>query len=242
MKLRWNGRTISYRAGTDDVVNIEKILLRRRSRREYWIPESVGPATVLDCGANIGLATLHFQQVWPGATIFALEPFEENYELLVENTRGLRNVIPIKAAAGDRNGPATLWGASKSRTGGMTLHREYAGKDAGALSQVNMIRLDSLLAERKLNHFDVIKLDTEGSEAEILESLPADSLARSKWVVGELHGRRDWEVTSQLTKAGFAIDVKKNLAHTHFKFSACNRSIFGEIVGEYRGELKYLQA
>ena len=59
---------------------------------------------VLDAGANIGASAIYFARRYPNARIFALEPEQENYDLLLRNTHRYHNIIPIKAA---------LWGQGK---------------------------------------------------------------------------------------------------------------------------------
>jgi FkbM family methyltransferase len=54
--------------------------------------------TVIDCGANIGIASIFFAQRFPNAKIVALEPNEGNFDLLLRNTQLYPNIIPLKAA------------------------------------------------------------------------------------------------------------------------------------------------
>lgn len=42
---------------------------------------------IIDCGANIGLATVWYANKYPQATIYAIEPDRRNYQILLENTK-----------------------------------------------------------------------------------------------------------------------------------------------------------
>lgn len=54
---------------------------------------------IIDCGANIGLATLWYANEFPKAVIVAIEPDEENFSLLKRNVRHLENrVVSLQGA------------------------------------------------------------------------------------------------------------------------------------------------
>ena len=56
------------------------------------------PGTIIDGGANVGYASVFFAITYPQARIFAVEPEESNFEMLLKNVRYYRNIIPIHAA------------------------------------------------------------------------------------------------------------------------------------------------
>jgi hypothetical protein len=73
----------------------------------YALPQNVKPdgGTILDIGANIGLASLYLHATFPDALIYAFEPFEENYQLLEKNVLFDNSKIkPVKMALSDHTG------------------------------------------------------------------------------------------------------------------------------------------
>ncbi|MBK8563725.1 MAG: hypothetical protein IPN76_10385 [Saprospiraceae bacterium] len=48
------------------------------------------PETVVDLGSNIGLSAVYFATRYPTAKIICVEPEQDNYDLLVKNTKHLQ--------------------------------------------------------------------------------------------------------------------------------------------------------
>ena len=65
--------------------------------REYDYATSP-PRTIVDVGANCGITSVFYANLYPEATIVALEPEASNFAALVRNTSAYRNVIPVQAA------------------------------------------------------------------------------------------------------------------------------------------------
>src|SRR5262245_62031962 len=59
--------------------------------RDLDVPLDTPPRVIVDCGAHIGCTTVYFANRFPGATIYALEPEESNFELLKRNVAPYRN-------------------------------------------------------------------------------------------------------------------------------------------------------
>ena len=111
---------------------------------------------IVDCGANIGVATLYWKSPYPGARILAFEPDP----LIASDLRG--NV----AAAGASNVAivaAAVW------TENTTLPFCQPGAGVGRLGSgplcVRTVRLRDVLAGR---HRDLLKSDIEGAEVDVL--------------------------------------------------------------------------
>jgi len=83
--------------------------------------------------------------------------------------------------------------------------------------------IDDVVRELNLARVDVIKIDTEGSEYDILTSLGHDFLGKVKWIYGELHGNRDFELLAFLSEQ-FDIGVKKTMDKRLFMFQARNKT------------------
>jgi FkbM family methyltransferase len=150
--------------------------------RSYAV--SLPPApTIVDCGANIGVATAFFVTEHPGARVLAIEPDPSAFELLRRNIGRNRwqNVTAHNVAAGKENGTTTFFRdpAQPASIVGSTKRR-ILGDEA----TVETRRLSELLPEA----VDLLKLDVEGAEAEIVDELiAAGALDLIRAIVVEFH-------------------------------------------------------
>src|SRR3954454_9642525 len=81
----WKGRRLNYRPGASDQSLIYDILLKSGRQAEYWLPEDINAKTILDIGANIGIASNYLSTLFPLAGIFAFEPVPGNCSLPSKN-------------------------------------------------------------------------------------------------------------------------------------------------------------
>ena len=77
-------------------------------RNEYYFKTSKARPVILDCGANIGLATLFFKWLYPQAVIYAFEPDIDTFALLKRNVEAnsLTAVHLYNVALSDKAGTA----------------------------------------------------------------------------------------------------------------------------------------
>lgn len=127
--------------------------------------------TILDVGAHIGYYTLSFaKRAGVTGRVFAFEPSTPTYERLLENIslNDLPNIFPVKAAASDRAGNATINLAAGGNTGSTSLHF-----DSGAVGseRVETIAIDDFLTRHAIDEVNLIKIDVEGHELQVLKGL-----------------------------------------------------------------------
>lgn len=224
----WNGQPIWYRPGSSDTELIYKILLKRGSKGEYAIDPAIrariGPVrTVLDIGANIGISALYLASIFRQAQVFAFEPVPGNFALLERNTRHLGRVRAFPVALGEQDGIIDmLHSDAGTNFGGFS--RFEAGSDAGRKVAVPLRDARRQFSELGVTGADVLKIDVEGSEWEVINSLGPEFMASTKFVMGELHGRRDFELLGILSEH-FHISVRKNMGDRCFMFQALSRSL-----------------
>jgi FkbM family methyltransferase len=207
---------------------IYKILLKRGRKAEYAIdPTALGilgdVSTVLDIGANIGISTLYFADLFPHARVFAFEPIPENFSLLERNTKHLQRVRAVPVALGELDGTIEmLHSDAPDNFGGYS--RTPTGSNTARTLRVPMRAARRQCEDLGVTAADVLKIDVEGSEWEVLTDLGSEFLRRSKFIMGELHGRRDFELLGLLSEH-FHISVRKNLGDRCFMFQALNRNL-----------------
>jgi FkbM family methyltransferase len=124
-------------------------------------------AIFYDIGANIGwYSVLASLCVGESGKVFSFEPDPENYRLLCINIKNnnLENVTTTRAAISDKSGAGTLY-RSIENAGDHRLDSETP--DRSVQDQVRVLSLHDVI-EQGARIPDIIKLDTQGSEAKIL--------------------------------------------------------------------------
>lgn len=125
--------------------------------------------TIIDGGANVGYTSIFYKDKYPNARIIAIEPFDENFQLLNENIKinNLNNIHTEKKA---------LWFKDT------TLFIDFNFRDSREHSirtcekqqrigvKVDAISLVALIEKYKIETIEILKLDIEGSEKDIFEN------------------------------------------------------------------------
>lgn len=226
-RYEWRGVPIHYRPGTSDPALIYSVLLKQGRKSEYWVPQSLDPAVILDIGANIGISSIYFSDRFPRAQIYAFEPVPQNVALLSRNLANHPRARVSPVALGSKNGTVEMLSSdSPHNFGGFSFYDR--GSDPSRKIAVEMRDVNAALRELGIDRVDLIKIDTEGAEYDILTALDENLLRSVKWIMGELHGERDFELLAFLSR-WFDIDTKKSLKNRLFMFRACNKALTSEI-------------
>jgi FkbM family methyltransferase len=132
---------------------------------EDLIKKNLRPGmNVVDIGANIGYHTFRMASlVQPGGVVYAIEPTSTAYTKLLRNA-SLNPHIP--------NIEFIKIGLSKDDVGEQEIAFQSSyrlnGQNEVKNEQVKLMKLDSLVKERKIVHLDFIKLDVDGYEGKVL--------------------------------------------------------------------------
>ena len=222
----WDGVPVTYRSGTSDAGLIYNILLKRGRKSEYSLPPEakIRPEdvrVVLDIGANIGIAALYFSSLFPNATIHSFEPDPGNCAVLKANADASGRIRVHGFALGAEDGELTLYDSDDpANLGGFSSHG--LGVDPARSKKVPVRHAGRALAELGITRADVVKIDTEGAECEIVTAMDRALLGSVRVMMGELHGRRDFELLDYLQPM-FHIGAKKQIKTRLFNFYAVNR-------------------
>jgi len=141
---------------------------------------------ILDCGANLGMATLYFKRRFPSARIVAFEPNPDVFALLQENIsmNSLTDVSAEEVAVAAQDGEATFVRRTITDPGSFVT---LSGVPDGVGSvTVPTVRLSTTV--NRLGCVDLLKLDIEGSEYGVLGELEQTrALDKVKACVIEYH-------------------------------------------------------
>ena len=138
--------------------------------------------TVIDIGAHIGLFSLLVSQLCKTGKILSFEPVRENFDLLVSNLKlnHVENVLPFNIAVSKNSGSLDLF-----LNNDQSAHSIFS-KSSESIS-VESTSLQKIFEENKIYSCKLLKLDCEGAEYEIIDSLPSEYLDKIQNMVIEYH-------------------------------------------------------
>lgn len=125
--------------------------------------------TIFDIGANVGfLSVLTARLVGELGRVISFEPVPSNAALIGENAEAnsFTNVQVMQLAVGSTDARADFVPSEKPCQG--KLHSDAISAAGANLISVEMRRLDSLVLGGELPAPDVVKIDTEGNEADVI--------------------------------------------------------------------------
>ncbi len=175
-----NGRTYQFvllKIGSDLQV-YKQLILNEEYAPAIEIIKQYGivPSTMLDAGANIGLATIYFKAFFPELQILAVEPSFYIYQRLRNHIglNQLNDISTVNAAVWLFN---TKLRIDKSFRDGLDWATRTVVSNGGD-EQVDALDIPSLLVQRNFQTLDILKMDIEGAESEIFR----DSESVESWL------------------------------------------------------------
>lgn len=157
--------------------------------------------TIVDLGANIGMTALFFTHKSPGATVYAVEPDPDNFELLTANLSyeiSDSRLIPVQAAITAINGPVYLHKKQKA-------YNSSVSDTEQADISVRGMNMSTFFREMYINEIDLLKIDIEGKEAELFSG-ETDWLQKVSNIVMECHSEKiRTDAAALLIQYGFTV-------------------------------------
>lgn len=143
------------------------------------IPEEMN---VLDIGAHAGEFAFFAKNVLKASKVTSIEPFSKTFDILKKNNNNAyRYAITTKKSA-------TLK-LSKTSSQLNSLNTDPSRKQEG-VEKVPVIKLSQFLTKHDEN-FDLLKIDTEGTELDVLNSA-GNSLLKFKYILIEIEMGKDY--------------------------------------------------
>ena len=186
---------------------------------EYFFDAKQESPVILDCGANIGLATLFFKRLYPKARIYSFEADPATSDVLRYNVEQnhLQDVTVRNLLLSDHGGAEKFYIASETpgslrmstNSSRLAAESREITVDAGRLSDY----IDGPV--------DLLKLDVEGSEFGVMRELAASGkIALIKRMIIEYHHRMGNESSrlagflGMLESAGFEYRIEAKFNRT----------------------------
>lgn len=203
-----NNSKIKIRSGSTDFYVLTNVwLLEEYDNKKIQIRKD---DTIIDIGAHVGLFTIYVSQFCTNGRIYCYEPIKENYDLLGYNIElnNIKNATIFQKAVTDKTSIVRMF-----------LNQDDAAHniftESSKYVDVESVSLKDIFDSNKIEKCDLLKLDCEGSEYIILNSLPDFYFEYIKNIVMEYHmadKKPDLleNLIKKLTLLNYKIDVKKN--------------------------------
>ncbi len=201
------GREISIVDSASFVFMYKEIL----ENQIYKFKANSSTPTILDVGANIGISTIYFKQLYPQSRVIAFEPDPRVFSALEKNIAAfsLTNVELINKAA---------WSSET------ILEFMSEGADAGRLVQVDgnkeICKVSTIRLRDYLNQkINFLKIDIEGAETEVINDCQ-DLLFNVEHIFVEYHSFVNQPQTLSnllgvLSQANFKFYIDSSVKHQH---------------------------
>jgi FkbM family methyltransferase len=199
------------RRNTTDIIIFQEILFRQGYRYLQELAGRLGLDVryIIDAGANIGSATVYLKSVFPQAHIVSIEPESGNFSVLQKNiaVNKFRDVTPLKAGLWNRKCQLQVregfrGGVEKE----LSFYVEEVEGPAGDDTLLG-VSVTSVMEEFHFPRVDVLKIDIEGAERYIFDSLEAteETLKNVKILAIEVHEEvmDKWLLVDRLERLGF---------------------------------------
>jgi FkbM family methyltransferase len=174
-----------------DMLTVNEIFFRR----DYGATEG---AVVVDVGANIGLSGLYFLTRGNATRCYLFEPVPANVRKLKETLSRFSDRYCLEEVAVDNEAGTCDFGIEPTgRYGGI-------GRATGAQIRVQCISMNEMLAGvlSREKHIDILKIDTEGTERELIEAIAPEHRSRVRRIFYEGNDGRVAVIEANGAKTG----------------------------------------
>jgi len=189
--LWWNllhvsGKMLGFKISYFDRPNLTCLYREIFARQNYYFQSSQESPVILDCGANLGMATLYFKWLYPTAKIHAFEPDPTAFAMLERNVaqNHLTGVVLDNCALGHEDGTVQFF-VDRNNPGTLLMSTD-ASRLQGEAIQVPGRKLSGFIQAE----IDFLKLDVEGAEHQVLCDLVSNrKIHLIRQMVVEYHHR-----------------------------------------------------
>lgn len=167
--------------------------------------------TIIDAGANIGMASVYFKNQFPNARIIAIEPESSNYNQLLKNISGYKNISTEHKGLWNKSCLLNVEDKYENGNWGFVVEEV---NDASK-SNVEGISVNDILIKYNLDRIDILKMDIEGAELEIFQE-NYEWLSKVKMLIIETH---------DFMRKGTSKALFKAMINYNFSVHTCRENI-----------------
>lgn len=170
---------IFLRKNTKDHETFEEIFIDNI----YNIPLHLYPKTIIDAGANIGLASRFFKQKYKDSTISILEIDPENISMITKNLRGYSDYTIINKGLYNIETYFKIEDQYQATNSYSVIECPKGSHD------IESITISQILKSQKWQEIDLLKIDIEGAEKALFSSHYEEWLPKVNIIMIETHDR-----------------------------------------------------
>jgi len=171
-----------------------KIYLRRNTKDHetfnevfvdniYNIPLPIIPKTIIDAGANIGLASLFFKTKYPNSSIVVIEIDKNNIDMIRKNLKTLSNITIINKGLYNSNTYFKIFDPFNATNSFVVQESTKDNYD------IESVTIEEILNNQTWKNIDILKVDIEGAEKKLFESNYKNWLPKVNVLMIETHDR-----------------------------------------------------
>ena len=171
--------------------SLEKIFFYPKLTRFYkaldplvFKGERGGGVIVFDVGANKGQSVKFFKNIYPQARVYAFEPSKKIFKELNSflESKQINDVFVFQIGLGDVSKTIDFYESVLSETSSFVMPNENSNylknknrilfqKNSNAFKIIStrITTVDQFVAENRIGHIDILKIDVEGFEYEVIK-------------------------------------------------------------------------
>ncbi|MDR2569109.1 MAG: FkbM family methyltransferase [Oscillospiraceae bacterium] len=161
----------------DDILTVNEIFCRK----DYSVDKNI--KIVVDIGSNIGISALYFLTLNNYSYCYLYEPVSENIVKLKNNLKGYESRYNVNEIA--------VYDKTATLDFGVEPTGRYGGIDvvSNKTIKVDCININDVLVNvlEKHEYIDILKIDTEGTEIQTVQSIKSKYLNKIKNIYIEAH-------------------------------------------------------
>jgi FkbM family methyltransferase len=148
------------RGRTTDINVFEEVIMNKAYNLTFI---NRTPNVIIDCGANIGLTSIFFSNLYPESKIICVEPETSNFNLLQKNIEQYPNIKAIKAGVWNKKTFLKIDNPEEGNWG--FIVSETTNNEDG----IRAVSIDEIMELENISQIDILKMDIEGSEYEVFD-------------------------------------------------------------------------
>ena len=180
IKLQLNNE-LYLRSNQSDIPIFKQVFLDQQYHTSFIKIPKVD--RILDIGANIGMASLFFNDAYKNAQIIAIEPEKNNFKQLLKNTERENKIECLNLAIWGENEKLNITNSDAKSDGFILTNSSLSSND-----EIEGITITQLLNNKNWDYVDIVKIDIEGAEKSVFA--PDSDLSwlnSTKVLIIELH-------------------------------------------------------
>lgn len=210
IKMKGLLHPFTMRNNPSDYATFMEVLVRK----EYSLPFSFSPGTIIDAGGNIGLTAAFFASRFPNSAIVTIEPDKNNFGTLTQNTRLYKNIIPLNKGIWTQASFLNVIDTGQGENSFIV-----AETTAPTSTSVEAIAINEIMQQQQWKTIDLLKIDIEGTEKNIFEKGFEQWLPYTKVLFVETHDRVKKGCSAAVFKAISQYNFSCTIAGENFLFT-----------------------